>query len=111
MPYKDIEKQRKSQREWAAKNNLEIRLKAIDMLGGKCIRCGFDNFRALQIDHIVPDLQGRKVHNGSKNARNVVSGKLNIAEVQLLCANCHWIKTYDEDRKFFKNNNVYARVA
>jgi len=32
-----------------------MRDEAIRILGGKCSRCGFDDFRALQIDHINGD--------------------------------------------------------
>src|SRR3990170_8952832 len=32
---------------------LSYRKKLIELLGGKCIRCGFSDIRALQIDHIT----------------------------------------------------------
>lgn len=101
MPYKNKQQQKEFQREWSQKNNLKIRLEAIKILGGKCCQCGFTNFRALQIDHIIPDQKGRLVHKGQQNAKDVVSGILTKESVQLLCANCHWIKTYDIDRHNF----------
>ncbi len=64
-----------------------------DILGGKCVRCGFDDERALQIDHI--DGKG----NDERKIRG--SGTLtfykHVIEVkgkgyQILCANCNWIK-------------------
>jgi hypothetical protein len=47
---KFISKGRKKEylREWKAKK----RRKLIDFMGGKCVWCGFDDIRALQIDHI-----------------------------------------------------------
>jgi len=50
------------------------RQKVVDSLGGVCVRCGFSDIRALQIDHI-------------KN------------KYQLLCANCNWIKRYEDKEK------------
>ena len=37
------------------KLNLKWRLKVIDSLGGRCSRCGFNDVRALQIDHVNND--------------------------------------------------------
>ena len=33
----------------------------------------------------------------------MANGKIPINEVQLLCANCHAIKTYEEDRMQFSS--------
>jgi hypothetical protein len=70
-----------------------LRKAAIDILGGKCIRCGFDDIRALQIDHIngggnidIKNIRGN-YH------RSVIQSVLNNErKYQLLCANCNWIK-------------------
>jgi hypothetical protein len=73
-----------------------MRQDALDKYGNCCAKCGFDDFRALQIDH---------VHGGGK--REI--GKLGIYAVlkkaledttgsyQLLCANCNWIKRYENN--------------
>jgi hypothetical protein len=61
-------------------------------LGGKCVRCGFDDWRALQIDH---------VHGGGSAdpMRSRCTSKLFYEQVlahrdefQILCANCNAIK-------------------
>src|SRR3990167_7141937 len=70
------------------------RLAAITILGGICCICGFDDFRALQIDHIngggIKEI--RKV-NGTVYINNVIKSVLNEEnKYQLLCANCNWIK-------------------
>lgn len=69
----------------------EIRVKALDNLGGKCVECGFSDYRALQVDHI----EGGG-HHENKNGRNqAVYSKIAKGETdgyQLLCANCNWIK-------------------
>lgn len=66
----------------------------INFLGGKCVRCGFIDFRALQIDHI---------NGGGIKEKNLMSNPLKYYKVicnnpqkyQLLCANCNWIKRYE----------------
>lgn len=106
MAYKDIEKQREFQRLWKRNQNARHRSKAIEILGGKCRICGITDTRVLQIEHIEPILRPRgseKSRNtGIESARAVVLGKVTDKEVQLICANCHCIKTY-EDRKKYKN--------
>lgn len=82
-------KAKKRTRDWL--NNLRKAL--IDILGGKCIKCGFTDSRALQIDHIFG--------GGSKERKTVkiTYYKYIMNEIlresgkyQLLCANCNWIK-------------------
>jgi ribosomal protein S27AE len=62
--------------------------------GRKCAQCGFDNTRALQIDHVNNDGAAEKKVRHSigevayyKRVLADTSGKY-----QLLCANCNWIK-------------------
>ena len=75
----------------------------IQFLGGKCCKCGYDtDIRALQLDHINGDgykyrkLYGKEVRYHAKN--------LDACKeiLQVLCANCHAIKSIenrDHDRK------------
>ena len=79
-------------RQWAH----ELRLRALSALGNKCVICGYDDWRALEIDHIWGDgaqerkdgLRGHKLH------RYIADG--NVAHYQLLCANCNQIKKREE---------------
>jgi hypothetical protein len=84
------EKIRKLHRE----DNQRIRLKALDILGGKCVECGFDDKRALQIDHKAGN--GNKERNNGlevgKLYRAIVRGKVDLTKYQVLCANHNWIK-------------------
>lgn len=65
----------------------------IEFFGGKCVHCGFDDPRALQMDHI----NGR---NGADKIGNVdmrykflkENAKEARATYQMLCANCNFIK-------------------
>ena len=69
-------------------------------LGGKCLRCGFKDSRALQIDHINGGgYAERKKIAGTMATwymhvlRELDAGKKN--KYQLLCANCNWIKRFE----------------
>lgn len=74
-----------------------IRQRAIDALGTKCQKCGFDDPRALVIDHI---------NGGGSIARRVVGVMTIYRQVlntpdgfQILCANCNSIKRAEEKER------------
>lgn len=72
-----------------------LRQSAIDILGGKCINCGFSDIRALQIDHINGggSKERKELKCGGNFHRLVLKSFLNNEnKYQLLCANCNWIK-------------------
>ena len=59
----------------------------------KCRQCGFSDMRALQLDHVADD--------GAKDRKRVSAGFNFYCDVkkrgyppglQVLCANCNWIK-------------------
>ncbi|MBA7709351.1 hypothetical protein ES703_118266 [subsurface metagenome] len=72
--------------------------------GGKCKQCGFTDWRALQIDHIHGNGYEDKRGRGIEYIKRLL--KMDDAELhskyQLLCANCNWIKKYE-------NNEVTRR--
>lgn len=73
----------------------ELRINAIKVLGGKCIKCGFNDWRALQIDHIHGGGCEERRHVNTRTIYKFVIEKpkeewINI--YQLLCANCNQIK-------------------
>lgn len=66
----------------------ERRAVLIALYGGKCKRCGFDDIRALQIDHVYSD-----------GYKSMSEWKWLLWDLyrypdrfQCLCANCNWIK-------------------
>jgi hypothetical protein len=74
-----------------------VRKGIIAMLGGKCVRCGFSDYRALQIDHVNSDgALERAKFGGSATIRFYlrVADSFTKGEnrYQLLCCNCNWIK-------------------
>lgn len=78
-----------------------LRLKALIRLGNKCIRCGFSDPRALQIDHISGGgNKWRQANQGCRDSFHLIILKMSEEELktkyQLLCANCNWIKKSEE---------------
>jgi len=65
MPYKDKEKQKQCDARWRRNHRKIIRKLALETLGGKCIKCGFSDSRALQVDHINGG--GKKEFKNLKN--------------------------------------------
>lgn len=75
-----------------------ISLKLMDVLGGRICKCGYHDVRALQIDHI--NGQGRQdeiKHKGRYTLYNYYLKHTAEAKqkLQVLCANCNWIKRYE----------------
>jgi len=69
------------------------RMRAIRVLGGKCSRCGFSDWRALQFDHVVGGgKQDRSMRRRSSLTYPDIVAENKDGEFQLLCANCNWIK-------------------
>jgi len=73
----------------------KIRKKVIEALGNKCIKCGFSDYRALQIDHINGggNKERKEMSFNQKFHNHVLSSIIkDEKKYQLLCANCNWIK-------------------
>ena len=99
--YRD--RHRQEIRERQRQERINIKNKLFELLGDKCVKCGFSDVRALQIDHINGN--GKK-DRGKLNPKDFYRYALNKVkngcnEYQLLCANCNWIKRYTNN-EFFK---------
>lgn len=69
---------------------MKIRAAIIAFLGSSCVKCGFTDVRALQVDHING---GGHREVSSIGQYHVMKKVLNGDDgYQLLCANCNWIK-------------------
>lgn len=77
------------------KRNRKIRLRAIAILGDKCVRCGFSDERALQVDHV--DGGGNKERRRIGTTRVYYLVLKDSSPYQLLCANCNWIKKVENN--------------
>lgn len=78
------------------------RSEVLKRLGNKCSKCGIDDFRVLQVDHVDgggTEERTRLKKNSHALYKEVMKGK--TGKYQLLCSNCNWIKRYenDENRK------------
>lgn len=86
-----------------------LRKAAIEKLGSICIRCGFSDIRALQIDHVegggVRELRALGSHGVYRKVMECPPGIY-----QLLCANCNWIKRYEQNENQRKSISVGSRV-
>lgn len=75
-----------------------LRLEVLKKLGDKCAWCGFDDWRALQIDHVNGGGSRirRKGQSWSTFYKEIIKGT-HRHEVQLLCANCNMIKRHKDN--------------
>ena len=95
MPYRDADKRKEYGRKWATNRHKVNREKAFAIVGEKCVRCSQDDKRVLEFDHIVPILRSKSgVESGRNLARKIANGQIGPSEIQVLCGNCHTIKTY-----------------
>jgi hypothetical protein len=88
---------------YGKKYRWKVRLAILAFMGGKCVRCGFADPRALQVDHVRAGGRNDRepTNNGAIVLKRVMDPK-NAGKFQLLCANCNWIKRYE-------NNEVTGR--
>ena len=103
VPYSDPARQREYQAKWVQ----EVRRAAIAARGGRCVQCGSPH--GLQFDHKDP---GRKVSHriwSWKPARRDAE----LAKCQLLCEDCHKLKTSEERRAVVKHGTLtmYEKYA
>lgn len=75
-------------------SNHDLKNKVFDILGRECVICGFDDMRALQIDHINGDgADDRRKIGRKKILFSIIKNPDEAREkYQVLCANHNWIK-------------------
>lgn len=102
-------------REQARSHNERYRAKIRDFFGGKCVRCGFDDIRALQMDHIKGDGWKERKHQGGRGQslnqryREIMDNPDAAREkYQLLCANCNSIKRMEN--KEYRNGHTRRKA-
>lgn len=86
----------------------DYRLKALKILGNQCCRCGIEDIRVLQIDHVEGKGGLERTRRKSIN-KAIALGKVKAGKYQLLCANCNWIKRLEMNKGYslylMSNNN------
>jgi hypothetical protein len=77
------------------RNRLD-RVRVLLYLGNKCAHCGIEDPRVLQIDHVKGGgcKEAAKGMTGSKLYKDVFIREPG-EKYQLLCANCNWVKRYE----------------
>lgn len=68
-----------------------------EVLGSICKKCGFDDQRALQVDHVNGGGSKDRRKGGNfylKLLTEIIKGS---NDYQLLCANCNWIKRVENN--------------
>ena len=71
------------------KRRKETRLKAIEHLGGKCSRCGYNKYpEVLEFHHKNPSMKDFNV-SSKGHCRSWKRVQQEIEKCDLLCANCH----------------------
>lgn len=113
MSHKNKEAAAAYMREWHKNNRAHTRQMKLEasrrrrkavlaLLGGRCMRCGFDDPRALQVDHVHDD--GYEERHAEKNHYRKMIAKIlrgeELDRYQLLCANCNWIKRAEREGTF-----------
>jgi hypothetical protein len=80
-------------------NAFKRRLAVIKYLGGKCTKCGLEDWRVLQINHINgggnKDVKSKPGRNHALQ-QEIIAGKRE-GEVNLLCANCNILYEYERN--------------
>ena len=85
-------------REYNKNYNRVLRKKISDELNefklkSGCNHCGYsENVFALEIDHIIPVSEKIQKRRGVRNKKELLD-LINDPNIQVLCANCHSIKT------------------
>lgn len=108
--YNERRRQRQAVRRAAGTSSSQQEIREIKtLMGGKCCRCGFDDYRALQIDHVYRHKtklrEGRAFRAEHKALLRSLRAGESTPEYQLLCANCNWIKRV-ENREYTKVRNA-----
>lgn len=90
------EKNRERYSEWERKRGVERRerIRQIkdslkDSLGGKCVKCGFSDKRALMFHH--KDGRNKQMNIGDTANKNFDELLVEAKKCELLCANCHFV--------------------
>jgi hypothetical protein len=97
MPFKDKDKNRKYQKDWAKRNRAsqkryidKLKIKVINKLGGKCIYCGCDNPNAFEMNHINGGgYDEYKAHGGCQKQilLDILAGRR--TDIELTCRVCN----------------------
>lgn len=92
-----------TQRDGATKRRRALRKKVIAALGGKCTRCGYADYRALQIDHVHGGGTKELESTNYTVYLNRVLEEVGSGRYVLLCGNCNFLKR--EEKQEYRSPN------
>jgi len=81
-------------------SHIRLRKRVLEKFGGKCIRCGIDDWRVLQLNHLNGG--GTKEHKAKSRDRfyrEILTGKRD-EDFNILCANCNILYEYDRGKRY-----------
>jgi len=116
--YNQLNKNKKRNENWkykqknhekVKKQNRQNKHRLFEILGGaKCKRCGFSDERALQLDHIISI--GRKKRKTTTELVRLFlkNPKTAPQKLQVLCANCNWIKRYENNESVINDSIIFC---
>lgn len=94
-------------RQYNLERGRTIRHELITFMGGKCCGCEFDDYRALQIDHVNGGGSKERATNMNRTSYHL---RVRVVEspntYQLLCANCNWIKKSEQQEHRWKTSTI-----
>jgi hypothetical protein len=81
------------------RNHAQLRQQVLDLMGDCCVRCGFNDPRALHVDHIEGGglQERREIGNVAALLRKVLKDQ--GRGYQILCANCNCIKAAENGER------------
>lgn len=85
-----------------SKTRRENKAKVIKQMGGKCVRCGFDEHQAALVPHHV-DPSKKEFAIGDGNIKSLARMLEEAKKCILLCQNCHCIVHATNDSQWIKN--------
>jgi hypothetical protein len=92
----DLEKHRQAKNDRNRATSMALRSQVFALYGGTCMRCGFADERALQLDHIKAIGTKARIDQAKGGPasyyRRILKDDRLRKSLQLLCANCNWIK-------------------
>lgn len=81
----------------------KLRQQMLEYLSDKsCVVCGISDSRVLEFDHLDPALKSFGISSGLTNITKWAKILAEIEKCQILCANCHKIKTA-KDRGWYRH--------
>ena len=110
--YRKLESNKKYRKGYEKIYLQKIRNATIEALGAKCVKCGFEDRRALQIDHINgggSKERKERPYKGSFHKSVLKSFMAKENKYQLLCANCNWIKRV-ENNEIREQNDAQKKL-